>query len=44
MGVGHGVATLRAPISSDALFSSDNVGGDQKIKKGFHALTCSVFH
>ena len=27
------MASLRAPMSSDVLFSTDNVGGEQKIKK-----------
>ena len=40
----HGtVAPLRAPMPSYVLFSTDYVGGEQKIKKkGHHALRCSV--
>ena len=38
------MAHLRAPMPSDVLFSTDNVGGEQKTKKGLHALRCSVFH
>ena len=29
------MASLRAPMPSDVLFSSDNVGGEQKIEKVF---------
>ena len=29
------MASLRAPMPSDVLFSTDNVGGEQKIKKVF---------
>ena len=37
------MAPLRAPMPSDVLFSTDNVGGEQKIKKGFHALEMFCF-
>ena len=29
------MASLRAPMPPDVLFSTDNVGGEQKIKKVF---------
>ena len=37
------MAPLRAPMPSDALFSSDNVGGEQKIKKRSSRLRCFLF-
>ena len=37
------MAPLRAPMPSDVLFSSDNVGGEQKIKKGLHVSDVFCF-